>query len=250
MPCFVNVVDPVQLLPSLSGQWSPLRTMVLAINVPKVELETLRSSGDGTQLTVQFRREHIVTQGLPELLYTKAFATYLQKVILGEENFTVFSNQKLLSNPFCIAATSHPDLVFFHNQKYVVEGLLSGCAEVVQAEEGCTTQEEKETTYTLTGAVGEDKNEQQPAENQLVEQMVLLATTLGLRAVQEAKYFKKAVIFGQVRTVSKDTVEVYKLKMDFERGESTLLKGNRPVETSRFIQSVKQLLEQPQQIVL
>ena len=125
-----------------------------------------------------------------------------------------------------------------------------GCAGVVQAEEGCSTQEENETPYTLTGAVGEDKKEKQPAQNQVVEQMVLLATILGLRAVQAAKYFKKALMFGQVRTISKDTVEVYKLTMDFERGTSTLLKGNRPVETSQFIHGVKKLLEQPNLFIL
>ena len=35
LPCFADVVDSVQLLPPLSGQLSPLRTMTIALNVPK-----------------------------------------------------------------------------------------------------------------------------------------------------------------------------------------------------------------------
>ena len=75
LPCLYQVVDPVELLPSLSGQWPALRTMVLAFNVTKEDYDTMVSFGEGAQLTL--RREHLVTQGLPELGYTKAFVTYL-----------------------------------------------------------------------------------------------------------------------------------------------------------------------------
>ena len=232
LPCEIRVVNPVELLPSLSGSWPELRTMVLAFNVPKGEFDTM-VFGEGAHLTLW--REHLLTQGLRELGYTKGLATYLKEVVLGEETFTVFFNQKLLSLPICQFATSKPDLAFFHNQKYAFEGLLLGC---VQVEAGCSTQEE-ENTYTLTGAVGEDELSDQTAENQMVATMVLLATALGFRAVRRRKFFKKAVVFGQLRTVANDTVCVYKLEMDFERGVSSVSKGNRPVETSKFIQSVK-----------
>ena len=184
LPCEIRVVDPVELLPPLSGQWLALRTMVLAFNVTKKDYDTMVSFGEGAQLTL--RREHLVTQGLPELRYTKAFATYLKEVVLGEETFTVCSNQKLPSLPICRYATSKPDLAFFHKQKYTFEGLLLGCSVVVQDE--AAQEEEEENTYTLTGAVGEDELLEQTVENQVVATMVLLATALGFQAVrQESK---------------------------------------------------------------
>ena len=86
---------------------------------------------------------------------------------------------------------SKPDLAFFHKQKYALEGLLLGCSVVVQDEAGCSAQEEEENTYTLTGAVGEDKLLEQTAENQVVATMVLLATALGFQAVRQKKVFKR-----------------------------------------------------------
>lgn len=108
----------------------------------------------------------------------------------------------------------------------------------------------EQSPYTLTGALGEDKpGLMETAESQVVASMVLLATYLGSLAIKQNK---KAIIFGQVRAVVskwEGAVYIYKLDMNFEKGQTIVSKGNTPVDTSKFIQSVKKLLENPEESV-
>lgn len=85
----VVMVDPAEIIPD---NWPELRTMLISFHVSKQEI----SSEKGVQVSLCSKQ--LLTQELPELNYTKS---YLKEVVLQEESFTIFSNQKLLSQPLC-----------------------------------------------------------------------------------------------------------------------------------------------------
>ena len=99
-------------------------------------------------------------------------------MVLQEDRFTVFSNQKLLSQPLCRFATSKPDLAFFHRENYAFNESVVGCIGIG----GVGEEAVEENPYTLTGAFGEDKPPGliETGESQVVASMVLLAATLGV----------------------------------------------------------------------
>ena len=249
LPYKKRVVDSAELLPSLSAL-DPLleiSTMVLSFTVSKAEFDKVMS---GAEITVQ--KDHLFTE-FPELGHTKALANYLKMEVFREEMFTLSSNETLLSQPICQFATSKPDLAVWHKEKYVFqERLLGGVLVDGRAQElggvqvDGRAQEQEENLHILTGAVAEDKPLQQMAVNQVVAAMLLLATALGSEAVREEKYFKKALIFGELRNLATDNARVYKLELDFERGVSRVYMGKQEVPTAKFIQGVKLLLEDPQ----
>lgn len=82
-------------------------------------------------------------------------------------------------------------------------------------------------------------------ESQLRAGMILLATTLGVRAVQQGIFFNKAIIFGQLRMVEQGQCYLYKLLMDFEKHQSQFCKAEDPMDPSKLFYSVIRVLKDP-----
>ena len=78
--------------------------------------------------------------------------------------------------------------------------------------------------------------------------MLLLTTKLGVTAVSEEKFFKKAVMFGQYRVVGTYQIYIYKMVLNFEKSSATVTKGDKPVEVGEFMSIIKELLENPHKI--
>ena len=240
-----RTVDNSSMLPArlLEESPSPIATMTVVFTLTKNDYDTLVNDSMNKQISLE--RESLCLE-MTELQQSKALASSLRRVF--GDDFSIMCNQKLLSIPVCRYATSQADLAIFHNEKYVYDGTLIGfyCAgEKSYENEDEESEETDSDTYVLLGMAGEDKHEGRDVK-QVLAGMLLLATKLGVDAIQEEKFFSRAVMFGQYRMVSEDNSYLFKLMMDFKRHTTSVTKGKYPISTSHLLKSIETILKSPE----
>ena len=177
----------------------------------------------------------VLIPSLPELGHTQGFKLYL-KDYFGDE-FQVSSNVTLLGKHFsyCRYSTSQPDQTIYHKTKFLRDRAIIGA-----------TQLPSPVSKTIIGSAGEDKKGLN-GESQAIASMIQVATKLGLEAVKHKQHFSKALILGYARVVESDLCP-YKLIMDFTERDSKILRANTLMDPSKYIASIKFLLNNPENI--
>ena len=135
----IKEVDINDILPGLgtyeeesevANVWS-IPSMSIAINISPQEWISIM---DKNQTSLNLAFENPVLQPIPriassttdvELSHTLRFGEVVE-AFLGD-GFTTFTNKQVLKGlPFCKFATSKPDVVFYHREKYAIDQNLYG----------------------------------------------------------------------------------------------------------------------------
>ena len=159
----------------------PMATFTMVLTLTRSEYDAALNEG------TLIEKGMMLCPNVTELQHSKSLAASVCKVF--GEDYTVKCNEQLLpkSLPVCMYATSKPDLVIFHTKNYFYNGRLLGFCSVSPETESVETDsdEEDSDSYVLLGMAGEDKR-QERGEKQVIAGMLLLATKLGVNAVNDS----------------------------------------------------------------
>lgn len=248
----IKDVELGDIIPAIAmPQTNPdLKTATLGLQVSekeKVRIETLcppsEVSSDMLMDTYTILYNSIKLRSIGELSQTRGLAEFL-KDFLGSGFETTHDTAVLTlhCSNLCAFGTSQPDATWYHKEKYICDSaLVGGLALPDDQGNGQTVAK-----MVLTGDAGEDKIVLN-GQSQAIAAMLLLATKLGIVAINDNQKFNKAIIFGFVRTIAKKNIIPYKLVLDFFGKQSQIYRSKDEMAVCDYVAATKFILENPEQ---
>ena len=192
------------------------------------------SGGDNSALVTELEKQSVAVN-VDEITMNRVIKNSVHRQLQESGlDFEVYSQAKLQDKPLCIFGTSLVDMAIFHRTQFCNNATVHAVHMVVcDSEDPDAAGEKNEEKYEVTGLVHESgSNIPSKKKYQLIAGMVLLASTLTHRALCMNKFVKGCHIYGILlnkkkpipgQSVCPISVSVYKLSIDFEKQDYTLI---------------------------